>query len=75
MKIFFFRFVLLLLFVLLQLSFFDILFPWFRAPLFLLNAVVVWTLVRGFPGALFMTVPLTILFESASLGEVTWFSL
>jgi hypothetical protein len=75
MKVYFFRIGLLLLFVLLQLSFFDILFPWFRAPLFLLNAVVVLTLVRGFPSALFMTVPLTLLFESASLGAVTWFSL
>ncbi len=75
MKVFFFRIGLLLLFVLLQLSFFDILFPWFRAPLFLLHAIVAWTLLRGFPNVLLMTVPLTVLFESASLGEVTWFSL
>ncbi len=75
MKSFLFRSIFLLILVLLQLSFFDVLFPWFRAPLFLLGAVVVFTLVRGFPNALFMTVPLTLLFESASLGAVTWFSL
>lgn len=75
MKTFFFRTGFLILLVLLQLSFFDILLPWFRAPLFLLGAVVALTLVRGFPKSLAMTVPLTLLFESASLGAVTWFSL
>lgn len=74
MKVFFFRSIFLLLLVLLQLSFFDILFPWFRAPLFLLGAVVVFTLVRGFPGALFMTVPLTLLCDVVSVGAITWFS-
>jgi hypothetical protein len=74
MKIFFFRLLLLLLAIFLQISFFDILFPWFKAPLFLLGVIVALTLVRGFPGALFMTVPLTILFDIASFGAVTWFS-
>lgn len=75
MKIFLFRTALLFLFILLQLSFFDILFPWFRAPLFLLGVVVVFTLVQGFFGALFMTIPLTLLFDTASLGSISWFSL
>lgn len=75
MKIFFLRTLFLLLLVLLQISFFDILFPWFRAPLFLLGVIVIFTLVRGFPNALFMTVPLTLLFDAVSLGIVTWFSL
>ncbi|MBP9727940.1 MAG: hypothetical protein KBD27_01035 [Candidatus Moranbacteria bacterium] len=75
MKAFLFRTIFLLLLVLLQLSFFDILFPWFRAPLFLLGAVVVLTLVRGFPRSLWMTVPLILIFESASIGAVTWLSI
>lgn len=74
MKIFCLRAFLILVFVLFQLSFFDILFPWFRAPLFLLGVVVAWTLVRGFPSALYMTVPLTVLFDSVTMGAVTWFS-
>ncbi len=75
MKIFFLRLFVLLLLVFLQISFFDILFPWFRAPIFLLGAIVAFTLVRGFPNALFMTLPLTLLFDAASAGAVTWFSL
>lgn len=75
MKVFLYRILFLFLLVFLQLSFFDILFPWFRAPLFLLGAVVVFTLVRGFPQVLFMTVPLTLLFDTAALGSVSWFSL
>lgn len=75
MKATLFRIIFLFLLVLLQLSFFDILFPWFRAPLFLLGAVVAFTLIRGFPRSLWMTVPLVLLFESASVGAVTWLSL
>ncbi|MDP2837697.1 MAG: hypothetical protein Q8O53_00260 [Candidatus Moranbacteria bacterium] len=75
MKIFFLRTLFLLFLVFLQISFFDILFSWFRAPLFLLGVVVIFTLVRGFPSALFMTIPLTLLFDTISLGAVTWFSL
>lgn len=75
MKAFLFRIIFLLLVVLLQLSFFDILFPWFQAPLFLLGVVVVFTLIRGFPGSLWMTVPLILLFESISVSTVTWLSL
>lgn len=75
MKIFFLRLLVLLLLVFLQISFFDILFPWFRAPLFLLGAIVAFTLVRGFPDALFMTLPLSLLFDTASAGAVTWFSI
>lgn len=74
MKTPFLRMSFLLLCIFLQLSFFDILFPWFRAPLFLLGVVVVFTLVRGFPSALFMTVPLTLLYDVITLGSITWFS-
>ncbi len=72
MKIFFLRIFLLLLLVFLQFSFFNILFPWFRAPLFLLGVVVIFSLVRGFPSTLFMTVPLTLLFDALTVGEISW---
>lgn len=75
MKIFFLRTLLLLALVFLQFSFFDILFPWFRAPLFLLCVIAAYTLVRGFPSVLFMTIPLTLLFDATGAGAVTWFSL
>lgn len=74
MKIFFFRAAFLFLLVFLQLSFFNIFFPWFRAPLFLLGSIAALALVRPFPGVLLMTVPLTILFDTVSFGAVTWFS-
>lgn len=75
MKILFFRILFLLLLVFLQLSFFNILFPWFHAPLFLLGVVASYALVKNFPEALFMTVPLTLLYDAASIGAVSWFSL
>lgn len=75
MKILFYRIAFLFLLVFLQISFFNILFPWFRAPLFLLGAVVAFALVRSFPAALFMTVPLTLFFDAASIGAISWFSL
>lgn len=75
MKDVFFRIAFLLLLVFLQLSFFNILFPWFRAPLFLLGVVISFVLIRNFPSALFMTLPLTLLFDTVSLGRVSWFSL
>ncbi|MFZ3031849.1 MAG: hypothetical protein WA082_02330 [Candidatus Moraniibacteriota bacterium] len=74
MKIFLFRAAFLLLLVFLQLSFFNIFFPWFRAPLFLLGGIAAFALVRPFPGVLFMTVPMTLLFDGVSSGAVTWFS-
>lgn len=75
MRSFFFQVIFLLLLVFLQFSFFGIVFPWFRAPLFLVGAVVAFTLVRGFPGTLFMVVPLVLLFDAITLGAVSWFSL
>lgn len=75
MKVLFYRILFLGSLVLLQLSFFDIIFPWFRAPLFLLDAVVIFALLRGFPRVLFLSVPLSLLFDAASGGAVSWFSL
>lgn len=74
MRVFFFQVIFLLLLVFLQFSFFGIVFPWFRAPLFLVGVVVAFTLVRGFPSTLFMVVPLVLLFDAATLGAVSWFS-
>jgi hypothetical protein len=74
MKILFLRTIVLLTLVFLQISFFSILFPWFRAPLFLLGVIAATTLARSFPSALFVVVPLTLLYEAVTYGGVTWFS-
>jgi hypothetical protein len=74
MKIFVLRVLLLLTLVFLQVSFFSILFPWFRAPLFLLGVIAALTLARNFPSALVVVVPLTLLYDVVTFGGVTWFS-
>ncbi len=74
MKIFVLRVLLLLTLVFLQVSFFSILFPWFRAPLFLLGVIAALTLARNFPSALLVVVPLTLLYDAVTFGGVTWFS-
>lgn len=74
MKVFFLRTVFLFILVFLQISFFGIIFPWFRAPLFLSGVIVAMTLVRSFPGALVMVLPLSLMYDIASSGTVTWFS-
>ncbi len=74
MKIFVLRVLLLLTLVFLQVSFFSILFPWFRAPLFLLGVIASLTLARNFPSALLVVVPLTLLYDAVTFGGVTWFS-
>lgn len=75
MKIFFLRVGVMGILVFFQLSFLDILFPWFHTPLLLLASIVAWTLVSGFPRSLFLTVPLTLLFESLAFGWIGSFSL
>ncbi len=75
MKIFYFRVIIIALLVFLQLSFFNIIFPWFQMPLLLLCAVVAWTLAVGFPRSLWMTVPLMLFFDSVAYGTVSTFSL
>jgi hypothetical protein len=75
MKIFFLRFIAIVFAVALQLSFFDIAFPWFHVPLLLIACVTAWTLALGFPESLKMTVPLTVAFEIFSMGTVGAFSL
>lgn len=75
MKVFFLRFGSIMLILLLQFSFLDIVFPQLQAPLLLLVSIVAWTLVRGFPESLLMTVPLGLLFDSVSFGMVGSFSL
>lgn len=68
MKIFFLRLFFILALMFFQFSFFDILFSQISAPLVLIASVVAWTLVSGFPSALFMTVPLTVFFDIVSSG-------
>jgi hypothetical protein len=75
MKILFLRFITIVCAVALQLSFFDIAFPWFHVPLLLIACVTAWTLALGFPESLKMTVPLTVIFEILSVGTVGAFSL
>ena len=75
MKVLSVRILFLVFLVLLQVSFFSIIFPWFRAPLFLVGAVVSLTLVQSFSQVLFMVIPLALLFDATSSGAVTWFSL
>ncbi len=75
MKIFLLRSSAIVIAVALQLSFFDIAFPWFHVPLLLIACVVAWTLALGFPESLRMTVPLSVAFEVFSSGTVGIFSL
>lgn len=68
MKIFFLRLFFILALMFFQFSFFDILFSQVSVPLVLIASVVAWTLVSGFPSALFMTIPLTVFFDIVSSG-------
>lgn len=68
MQIFFFRLFFILTIIFLEFSFFDILFPTTPAPLVLLTGVVVWVLLSGFTQALFMIIPLAILFDIIATG-------
>ncbi|OGI14099.1 MAG: hypothetical protein A2878_00065 [Candidatus Moranbacteria bacterium RIFCSPHIGHO2_01_FULL_54_31] len=78
MKIFFLRSLFILALVFFEFSFFDVLAPSVSAPLILISSVVVWTLLSGFPGALPMIIPLTILFDlvsSGTLGTLTLYAI
>lgn len=74
MKVIFLRILFFILLVFLQISFFGIVFPWFHAPLFLIGVVVAMTLVRSFPSVLSIVLPVVLLYDVASSGTVTWFS-
>ncbi len=75
MKIFFLRLLFILVIVFLEISFVDVLLPSMMAPLVIIASVVAWTLIAGFPNALFMIVPLAICFDIVSSGEIGAFSL
>lgn len=75
MKVFFLRSAVILILVFLQLSFLNIIFPWFHAPLLLLAAVVSFSLILPFPDVLKMTVPLSAAYDVISYGSLGWFSL
>lgn len=68
MKIFFLRLFFILAVVFFEFSFFDILFPQMGAPLVLIASIVAWVLASGFSAALFMIVPLALLFDVLSVG-------
>ncbi|GEM_PF-1694904 len=74
MKTLLIRFLLLLIVIFFQLSFLDILFPQLAVPIGIVVCTVVWTLVQGFPRALWMTVPLSVLYEIVVSGSVGIFS-
>lgn len=75
MKIFLLRVGLLLVLVFFQLSFLNIIFPWFHVPLLLVVSVVAWTLIMGFPEALKLTLPLCLLYDIVSFGMISGFTL
>lgn len=68
MNIFFLRFLFILTLVFFECSFFDILFPATLAPFLLITSIVVWVLLSGFPQALFMIIPLAVLFDIVTTG-------
>jgi hypothetical protein len=53
-----------------QISFLDILFPYFLVPLIVLSAVVIWTVDLGFRQALWYVLPLLILYELLTVGGI-----
>lgn len=63
------------LLVFFQVSFLDILFPWFHVPLLIVASIVSWTLLVGFPASLWITVPLCLLFDLIIFGSVSGLSL
>lgn len=75
MKIFFLRLFFLLLLVSLQFSLLDILFPYFATPLLLMTSIVAWVLLIGFSRALWMIIPLVIVFDTVTHGVPGTFSL
>ncbi|OGI22509.1 MAG: hypothetical protein A2808_03350 [Candidatus Moranbacteria bacterium RIFCSPHIGHO2_01_FULL_55_24] len=75
MKIFLLKLLFLSALLILQCSFLNVLFPFAGAPLVIISAVVAWVLVLGFQRALFMTLPLTILYDLFLSGEIRPFSL
>lgn len=57
-----------------EVAFLGIIFPSFPAPLVIMSAVVVWTLLLGFQRAIFFTVPLTLLYDILLSGQIRPFS-
>lgn len=68
MKIAFLRSLFILSIIFFEFSFFDILFPEFSVPIVIIVSVIAWILLSGFPRALFMIVPLSLLFDIVSSG-------
>lgn len=75
MKIFFLWSFFLLFVLSLQISFFDILFPWITVPIWIFSFVIVWSLTIPFPQVFFRVIPMTMLFDILSFGAPGIFSL
>lgn len=75
MKIFFIRVCVILILVFLEVSFFNVLFSTTPAPLILIASVVAWVLIVGFSQALYMLIPLALLFDIVTMGVLGAFSL
>ena len=70
MKIGAYILILLSLLLVVQISFVDVLFPTFLVPAVIFASLVVWTLTLGFRSALWYIIPLLILYELLTAGEV-----
>lgn len=75
MKASFYIIILFILLLTLQISFFDVLFSGFLVPPIILSAVVVWTVSKGFRQALWWFLPLLLLYELLTSGEIRLVSL
>ncbi len=70
MKIGAYILILLSFLLVVQISFVDVLFPTFLVPAVIFASLVVWTLTLGFRSALWYIIPLLILYELLTAGEV-----
>ncbi len=70
MKITLYTFILLGLLLVLQVSFLDVLFPSFLVPTVIFASLVIWTLSLGFRQALWYILPLLLLSELLTAGEI-----
>ncbi len=74
MKIIFYYSLLFLILLVLQFSFFNILFSFVGVPLVILIAGIIWTLRLGFREALWLLVPLLLLYDVLGSGRLEIFS-
>jgi hypothetical protein len=75
MKIYFYYFLLFVVLLILQFSFLNVLFPFVGAPLCIIAAGVIWTIRLGFRKALWLLVPLLLLYDVLGAGRIEVYSL